>query len=561
MRKYWSLTGVFMKSILGSSMAVKIGGKERKWAGIAIWILIAAAFVPMLFLAYFMMAPILAIFYAGGELAFGIGFVLNIGAILIFFFSFLAAPALFYFAKDVEYVLPLPVKPEQIIGAKFTVALAFEYLISLGIMGVLFFILIEYLPAGTLTFSTVLAFLTLPILPLVYSTVMVMLLVRVTRFGRNPDRYTLVVGLLAIIVALGFSMYANQMVMLDADTIMDMLMGAPIAMTTLDTVFINNGFAARALASDVVFGGALHNQAINIAIAIAAVVVFLLLAKVLYFPGVIGLSESGKPSKKMTLDDIAKNTQGRSQFRSYLAKELRMLVRNPVAFMNCVLGAFLLPLILGISFIPIMRSGEIEGIGSLSELVALIDFSNPIVTTIVLAGMCALGFFMGGTVLITSTSISREGRSLFIMKYLPVSYSTQLNAKAASGFVVILPALLFVLIPLQIIFRAPVWLFAGGVLLTIPGVIFTNYLGLYIDLVRPKLVWDNEAAPVKQNLNPMLVMFGGWAVAVGIGLLGWFVFTGPIIAFFGLFGVTGLLAVWGYYLAVGRSAKLMENLF
>jgi len=79
-------------------MAIKIGGKERKWAGVAMWILIALAIAPMLFLAYMVVSQLLSFFYFVGELNFGIGFVLNMGSIIVFFFSFLAAPALFYFA-------------------------------------------------------------------------------------------------------------------------------------------------------------------------------------------------------------------------------------------------------------------------------------------------------------------------------------------------------------------------------------------------------------------------------------------------------------------------------
>ena len=557
MLKYWSLTRLFAKTAIGSSMAISIGGKERKWTGVALWALIAVAFAPMLWVAYQFVTLILAIFYAVGELDFAIGFVLNIGAILIFFFSLLAAPALFYFAKDVEYVLPLPLKPQQIIGAKFTVALAFEYIISLALMGVMFVALLDYLPPGAVTFNTIITFLTLPILPLIYSTILVMLLVRVTRFGRNPDRYSLFIGVFAIAIALGFSMYANHMVMIDESAIMDMITGAPVALTTMDTVFINNGFAARALASDVIFGGALHNQAINMLIAVAAVGVFFLLAGVLYFPGVIGLSESGAPSKKMTLDDIAKNTQSRSRFSSYLSKELRMLVRSPVAFLNCVLGAFLMPILVAISIVPLMRSGELD---ALSDILAMINFSDPRTAVLILAGTCAFGFLTGGMVLISSTSISREGKNLFIMKYLPVAYTTQLNAKAASGLVIALPALIFVLVPAQVIFRAPIWLFASGVLLTLPGIIFATYLGLYIDLVRPKLNWDNEATPVKQNLNPMLAMIASWALSAGVGVLGWFVLVSPWVTFFGLFGTTGLLAVGSYYMAIGKSTALMERL-
>ena len=556
MGKFWSLTMIFFKTAIGSSMSFKIGGKERKWAGIALWVIIAISLAPMLWMVYNMMSGIFYVFAHPnvGELALGVGFILNVGSLLIFVFSLLAAPALFYFAKDVEYVLPLPLKPVQIIGAKFAVALAFEYILSLALMATMFVALRDFLPGGMLTFNTIITFLTLPILPMVYSTVLVMLIMRVTRFGRNPDKYAMFVGIIAIVAALGFSMYAGQAFMIDGEALVEALQGAPMAMNTLNTVFVGNWFAAQAFEMGAAFGGVFFNQLINVVIAVAAIGIFFFLAKILYFAGIIGLSESGAPSKKMTLEDISKNAKGQGQFNSYLMKELRLLFRSPTAFINSVLAAFIMPIILVIAIVPLMRSGE------LTEFMEMIIFSEPRTAAIIFAAMSAVGFLIGGMVSVTCTSISREGKNLFIMKYLPMSYATQLNAKAASGFVVIIPALLVMMIPLQVLFQAPVWVFICGTLLTLPGVVFINYIGLYIDLLRPKLTWDNENAAVKQNLNAFLLLVVSWALIALIIVLGVFLFNSPWVAFFGLMGGTGLLAFGAYYLVIGKGPELLERL-
>ena len=556
MRKFWSLTIIFFKTAIGSSMSLKIGGKESKWAGIALWVIIAISLAPMLWLVYNMMSGIFAVFTHPniGELSLGVGFILNIGALMVFVFSLLAAPALFYFAKDVEYVLPLPLKPAQIIGAKFTMALAFEYILALALMATMFVALRGYLPDGMLTFNTIATFLALPILPMVYSTVLVMLIMRVTRFGRNPDKYAMFVGILAIVVALGFSMFAGQAFMVDGEALVEALNGAPMVMTTLNTVFVSNWFASQAFEIGASFGTVFINQLINVAIAAAAIIVFFFLAKILYFAGIIGISESGAPSKKMTLEDISKNTKSQGQFSSYLSKEFKLLLRSPVAFINGVLGAFIMPIVLIIALIPLMRTDDLGG------LMEMVNFSDPRTVAAILAVMCAVGFIIGGMVSITCTSISREGKNLFIMKYLPISYTTQLNAKAASGFVILLPALLFMIIPMQILFQAPAWIFICGLLLALPGAIFINYIGLYIDLLRPKLTWDNENAAVKQNLNAFLLLIVSWSLAFVIIIIGIFLLNSPWVALFGLLGGTGLLAYGAYYLAIVKGPKLLERL-
>jgi len=555
MAKFWSLTRIFMKTAIGSSMSLNIGGKERKGLSIALWIIVAISVAPILWFFYSIMSEVFSVFYLMGELPIGVGFILNIGSLLIFFFSFVAAPALFYFAKDVEYVLPLPLKPTQIIGAKFAVALLFEYLLALAIIGTMFFALWDFVPAGILTFNTIITILTLPILPMVYSTVLVMLLMRVSRLGRNPDRYTMFVGILAVVLAVGLTIYMGQAFQIDNDALIALLSDQPTALTTLDTIFIGNGFAALGFGANTLFGGALHNQIINLAITTAALVIFFALAKLLYFPGVIGLSESGSPGKKSTIEDISKNTKGQSKFLSYLSKEMKLIFRSPTVFVNCIVGALIMPVLLLIMAVPLMRSDDF------GELFNMVDLSDQRTATFSLVIMACIGFYMGGMVTIASTSISREGKNLFIMKYLPISYTTQLLAKAMSGVVILIPTLLLMAIPLQIIFQAPIWLLICGTILMFPGGLFVNFLGLYVDLLRPKLTWDNEQAAVKQSLNVLTVMLVSWVLATVIGVLGWFILRSPWVAFFGLLGVTGLLAFGAYWFAIGKGHKLLERLY
>lgn len=56
------------------------------------------------------------------------------------------------------------------------------------------------------------------------------------------------------------------------------------------------------------------------------------------------------------------------------------------------------------------------------------------------------------------------------------------------------------------------------------SVIMTNLFGILIDLLRPKLVWEQEAAAVKQNLNgviSILLSFLLAAVCFGLLYIGW----------------------------------------
>ena len=553
MRKLYILTKIFLINIVGAALEMKLGGKQSKWAGPLLMGILFLAIIPSFgWMAWAVFSTLFQVFAQIDQLPLAISLGLNIGTIAIFVLTAISGPPLFYFAKDVEHLLPLPLKPQEIIGAKFIVALLFEYGIALVIMGAMYVALWPHVATGMLTINAIVTFFTLPIIPLVYSTILVMVLMRVTRLGRNPDRYALVVGLLALVLSMSFAIFANQPFMMDEQQLIALVMGNQVITDALRGVFINNVFAARALA-----GEGFILQLVNVGITIAGVVVFFVFAKMLYFRGVIGLSESGSPAKKMTRDDILNSSQRRSQFTSCLRKELRLLFRSPTAFMNCALTVLIIPVAL---IAPLFYSIVSAGAFEFSDFATAIDFDNPRFAALILALMCALGFFMSAMALIAGTSISREGRNLFVMKYIPVPYRTQLNAKAASGLVVILPGIMVLFIALQWVFSLPPLLFIAGVLLALPGAVSFNYFCLLIDLIKPKLDWDNEAVAVKQNMNAILLMFGGMLLSAGVGAMGWFLLQTPLLTFVVLGVITSLFAVTMYQFTLSVGNELMEQL-
>ena len=51
-------------------------------------------------------------------------------------------------------------------------------------------------------------------------------------------------------------------------------------------------------------------------------------------------------------------------------------------------------------------------------------------------------------------------------------------------------------------------------------IVLTNYIGIYIDLRRPKLDWENETVAVKQNTNTLIYMLIDMAITMLIVALG-----------------------------------------
>ena len=184
------------------------------------------------------------------------------------------------------------------------------------------------------------------------------------------------------------------------------------------------------------------------------------------------------------------------------------MIRTPIYLLNNIATAFILPIIFLVSI-----GSSVGSQDEFATFIKSIDWTNPDLLLIVSFAGFALGLMMSSLNLITPTALSREGSNIFFMKYIPMSYVKQIQAKIASGLAVSLLGILFSLIAAIIILRLHPIMIALVLVMSIQGMLFMNYLGMIVDLIRPKLVWEQEAAAVKQNLNAAFTMIPAFALS------------------------------------------------
>lgn len=106
------------------------------------------------------------------------------------------------------------------------------------------------------------------------------------------------------------------------------------------------------------------------------------------------------------------------------------------------------------------------------------------------------------------------------MKFIPMSIKEQLHAKVLSG--ILLSILSMLLTMLCLYFLLPIiplnW-YLIIFLTSIITIILGNFIGIIIDILHPKLVWEQEASAVKQNFAGPVSMFLGVGIGIGIGYL------------------------------------------
>ena len=125
---------------------------------------------------------------------------------------------------------------------------------------------------------------------------------------------------------------------------------------------------------------------------------------------------------------------------------------------------------------------------------------------LMLLGIVGLSVLVTALSSISSNSISREGKHFSFMKYIPVSYLVQWNAKALVGIIFPAAGILVYWIPLCIVLHVPLAHLLIYVLLCILAVSFVSYLGIYIDSIQPKLIWDDELSSLRENFNTFFSM-------------------------------------------------------
>ena len=511
MNKFWSLVRVQFKS--GAIAATD--GTTKRWKKILLYVFLLACMLPTL-------GMIAVGFYYGFDMMQMIdqaGYLMNIGfiatSVIIFLFSIFAIPSIYYFSKDIDHLLVLPLKPEVILTSKLTVCIFYEYIFTAAVLIPMYGAYIMQIGFSFLSFiAFVIIFLTLPIYPLVLSSILTMIVMRFVPFVNNRDRFNLFGGVIVVCVALALSFWLQTMKAQDMEVMLQALLSGNNSLMQFGTLL----FPFVPAASIACYQGDMVQLLLYLGITLISLLVFLLCGKLLYFKGAIGSSETSHSRHKFDAKQL-RSSQHRSVFRTYLAKEFKILFRTPVFFTNCALTAFIMPIVLSIAFITSLNEVNFRSFLTASMIAHL-----PNVWAYVLVIGFMIGLFMGGLNMISSTSISREGTNAYFMKYIPVSPFTQIMAKVSCGIILSLISAWLMLIPMHILIDYP-WYF--DVLLIVAStlsVIIINLIGILVDMLRPKLVWEQETAAVKQNLNGAISMllsflFGG--ITFGLLYIGW----------------------------------------
>lgn len=440
--------------------------------------------------------------------------------LMVFFFGVLYVISIFYHSSDVEKLLPLPLTPESIIGAKLIVTAVYEYVfVTLMILPPLIVYGVLDRQPWTFYLISLLVLLLLPLIPLCTAAVLVMLIMRLTPVARNKDRFSMLSGLLSMVVAIGIMYGMQSLGSFSGDALTRMIQtGSDRLASVAASVFPGTRFAVAALTSPSA-GAALLQILLLILLTAAILVLTLGVARLVYFKGVIGLSASTARRRAVTTDTVRRSSRQQSSIIVLMRKDLLILIRTPIFFMNNVLMNLIWPVFF---LVPLISTGD--GLADIRQMAQSLDLAGGGRTAAIVLAVCvAAACFITGTNGISSSALSREGKLIYFMKYLPVSYTRQLWAKVLTGAAMGMVGVLLLFL-IALFFLRPVWWYTLLLLAVLPGTILASSLsGIYFDLLWPKLNWDNEQKAVKQNVNVLFgmlvpILLAGLMLGLVIGL-------------------------------------------
>lgn len=485
MNKIVSLTKVLIKN---SFQKYNENNKNKSIVGKVILYIILGAYLMGIF-AFLSYGLITTLKQVNQETMFIGIFFLGL-ALLTIIQSIISATNIFYFSKDIEYILPLPLKPKEILISKLNVILITEYIMEIifaitpitlyGIItgqGVLFYII------------SLLVLLVFPIIPILIATFIIMIIMSFSKGAKNKDRFRLIAPLIGIILAVIMSFSLSGTSNYSEDDLLNALKQANsmVEMVSDNLPIIKPAINAIVNSSFIEFFKLLIITAI-------LYILFILLGNKIYFRGVVGnLSSGTKKGKKIKLKDIKANTVR----KSYVLKEFKTLLKNPIFFIQCVLPSVLMPVIfLGIFIVSLNSNNSQE---TLNEFKSVLG--NYIETPIGLAVIISVTEFLTSMLYIAPTAISRDGQNAIFMKYIPISYYKQLIYKGIPNIFfgtitsIMVMAYIYILAKPSILFLATIFV------INLILLILQTLLMELVDLRKPKLEWTTEYAVVKQNLN------------------------------------------------------------
>ncbi|HZJ56638.1 MAG TPA: hypothetical protein VFD89_00145 [Clostridia bacterium] len=466
--------------------------KKRLWEPIAVLIAIVIGGGSILTMYSLLL---LAVFMAGQalghpEIVITLSFVASQLVILIFGIFYIIS--VFYFSNDMGILIPMPIRPGKVLGVKFITILLSEYLIALPMLLPAFIIYGAGSWQGILYWiKGLILVLTAPILPLVIAALFVVLLMRFINIRKGKDLMVVIGSLFGLMAGLGINFFTQNLPQgSEEEFIKHMIESNTALIESIGNKFPPSIWATLALTLRGWHGWAYF--LLFVGLSFLLVILLYWIGNHFFYRGYLTGQEIRRKNKAISQQDMQKRiSRASSPFLALLKREWRLFMRTPIYMMNGLAGMIMFPIFLIMPFLT--KSDELTEAFGYAK-----DPEYALIVTLVFLGIM---LFASSINMVSCTSISREGATFWISKVIPVAPKDQILAKLAHSSILSLVGLIIMAIPLYAFFNISLIHLTILIILGLLANGLINILGLMVDLLRPKLSWNDPQEAIKQNLN------------------------------------------------------------
>lgn len=498
-KKILKISNIFLKDSFQELNIINYNNKKLNKKSIYFWMIFI-----LFFALFFVSQEVIKFLKPRGlsEIFLNIYFLFM--SILIMIQTVLVCTNVFYFSKDIENILPLPITPIELLLSKFITLISKIY-ISESIFGIIPIIIYGIYNNSNIFFYfyTLVILLIFPIFLSLFIIIIMMFIMKICKYIKNKDMFQIIITiiLISIIFFLQYKLLGNIIINNTQEEIKEQEQIIEKILEFNNKIKeANKNFLVLNPSIDCLIKSDL-NSIINIIkiifIDLSSLIIFIIVGKFTYLKDILR-NNTYLINKKNKIINLNKKIKKRIKSKEYIKKEFKLLFRNPMIFIQCVFPVFIF--IITLIIMSIIIKPRAEMLFSNQEFISKIgDISFDITAVYITLGIMQI-LFMISTVALTG--FSREGKNTIFIKYIPISLYKQFIYKSVpqifintfSIFTVV--GLLYYFIP-ELEIKYFLYIFILGFLLNI----INSFMMLIIDLLNPKLNWDTEYALFKQNNN------------------------------------------------------------
>ena len=398
-------------------------------------------------------------------------------------------------AKDNNLLLSLPIKKSHILVVRVLKLLTFQYLFNLMFLLPAFIVYAYYIqPDINFYIIALITSILVPIIPTVCGSAIGYL---IRLISSKVNKKKLIQFILSAVITLGVFVIIINM--------NNFINGLVTNAESVNETIIQMYYPIR-LYLNLIVEFNLVDFVILLIINTIPLGVLVLVGAKYYYKIIYRISESGiNNARTFNVDKI----RYRKPMTALALKETKRYFSSPIYILNTLVG----PAILFITTISLCL--KVINISASTTLLLPFDIESylPAIYYALVVTIC-------GLTQITASAISVEGKTINLIRSLPVSEKTIFNSKICMSFIIQLP--IVIISNFLFIFKFRVNLYYSLLIfgITLAAMFLISCLGLIINLKYPKMDANNDTEIVKQSMSSMIATFSGMIIlGISVGLV------------------------------------------